>query len=78
VPGCVEALARLSISSDASISSPGAVLEQIRDCVLRHGFALEEVLPTANPACILRLERNGRIEPGMPTCWCSGRTRWSW
>jgi len=43
------------------------VLEQIRDCVLRHGFALEEVLPlaTANPARILRLERKGRIEPGM-------------
>jgi beta-aspartyl-dipeptidase (metallo-type) len=58
---------RLTISSDASTSAPGVVLEQIRDCVLRHGFALEEVLPlaTANPARILRLERKGRIEPGM-------------
>jgi beta-aspartyl-dipeptidase (metallo-type) len=58
---------RLTISSDASISSPGAVLAQIRDCVFRQGFALEEVLPlaTANPARILRLERKGRIGPGM-------------
>jgi beta-aspartyl-dipeptidase (metallo-type) len=60
-------LDRLTISSDASVTGPGSVLEQIRACVLEYDFTLEEVLPlaTANTARILRLPRKGRIEAGL-------------
>jgi beta-aspartyl-dipeptidase (metallo-type) len=58
---------RLTLSSDASTTSPGTLLDEIRDCVLRQGFSLEEVLPlvTANTTRILELERKGRLEPGL-------------
>jgi beta-aspartyl-dipeptidase (metallo-type) len=57
---------RLTISSDAAINSPSTVLQQLRDCVLNHGFALESVLPltTSNPAQVLNLWRKGRLEVG--------------
>ncbi len=60
-------LDRLTFSSDADGSSPAALLEQIRDCVCRHGFAIEELLPhvTANTARILGLEDRGRLERGL-------------
>jgi beta-aspartyl-dipeptidase (metallo-type) len=57
---------RLTVSSDASESSPGIVLDQLRACVLQEGFALEEVLPlaTANTARTLQLKSKGTLEPG--------------
>jgi beta-aspartyl-dipeptidase (metallo-type) len=57
---------RLTISSDASDSSPGIVLDQLRSCVLEEDFPLEEVLPlaTENTARILQLRSKGTLEPG--------------
>src|SRR5205085_4749291 len=57
---------RLTVSSDAAISSPRTLYEQFRTCVLEHGFPLELVLPllTANTAQALRLENKGRLVPG--------------
>jgi beta-aspartyl-dipeptidase (metallo-type) len=59
--------ARLTVSSDAGISSPSTPFRQLRGCVLEHGFALEEVLPlmTSNTARALRLDDRGRLAPGM-------------
>lgn len=55
----------LTVSSDASMTSP-AVMEQLRDCVLNHGFALEQVLPlaTRNTARILKLREKGEVRKG--------------
>jgi beta-aspartyl-dipeptidase (metallo-type) len=57
---------QLTVSSDASINSPRAHAEQIRDCVLNQGFALEQVLPlvTSNTARILKLAEKGALERG--------------
>jgi beta-aspartyl-dipeptidase (metallo-type) len=57
---------QLTISSDASQSSPKAVLEQLRACVLEGGFPLEQVLPfaTRNTAKVLKLRSKGCLEPG--------------
>jgi beta-aspartyl-dipeptidase (metallo-type) len=57
---------RLTISSDASQSSPKAVLEQLRACVLEGGFTLEQVLPlaTKNTAKVLQLRSKGCLEAG--------------
>jgi beta-aspartyl-dipeptidase (metallo-type) len=57
---------RLTISSDASESSPKNVLEQLRACVLEGGFSLEQVLPlaTKNTARVLKLRSKGCLEPG--------------
>jgi beta-aspartyl-dipeptidase (metallo-type) len=59
-------LSRLTVSSDAAISSPRALHDQICACVAEHGFPLELVLPlvTANTARILKLDRKGRLERG--------------
>lgn len=55
----------LTVSSDASINRP-AVMQQLRDCVLNHGFALEQVLPlaTRNTARILKLKEKGELRKG--------------
>jgi beta-aspartyl-dipeptidase (metallo-type) len=57
---------RLTVSSDASISSPRTLYEQVRAAVLRHGFSLELVLSlvTANTARVLRLDRQGTLATG--------------
>jgi beta-aspartyl-dipeptidase (metallo-type) len=57
---------RLTVSSDASQSSPRTLFDQLRDCVLCHWFALEDVLPlmTSNTAQILQLRSKGTLEPG--------------
>ena len=57
---------RLSASSDASITSTGSLLDQLRECVLEHGHALEEVLPhfTTNAARALKLHAKGRVAVG--------------
>jgi len=59
-------LERLTISSDASQSSPNVVLDQLRSCVLEGGFPLEQVLPlaTRNTAEVLQLRSKGSLEPG--------------
>ena len=58
--------ARLTVSSDAALNSPATVLQQIRSCVLKHGFALEAVLPlvTTNTARVLRLTGKGSLAEG--------------
>jgi beta-aspartyl-dipeptidase (metallo-type) len=57
---------RVTISSDASASSPSIVLDQLRECVLNEGFTMEHVLPlaTANTARVLQLRSKGSLEPG--------------
>jgi beta-aspartyl-dipeptidase (metallo-type) len=57
---------KFTASSDAAQSAPSLLLDQVRDCVLQHGFALEEVLPlvTANPARVLKLHAKGAIAAG--------------
>jgi beta-aspartyl-dipeptidase (metallo-type) len=56
----------LSISSDAAISSPRTLYEQIRSAVKNHHFELEQVLrlATENPARIMKLDRQGRLDHG--------------
>lgn len=57
---------RLTISSDASITSPRTLFDQIRSCIHVGGYALERVLPfvTSNTARVLKLDRKGKIEAG--------------
>jgi beta-aspartyl-dipeptidase (metallo-type) len=57
---------RLTISSDASISSPRTLFEQLRLCALEHEFPLEQLLPlvTSNTARVLKLEDRGRLAAG--------------
>lgn len=57
---------RLTASSDAAPVPPSLLLEQVADCVLRHGFALGDVLPlvTSNTADVLKLPTKGRLERG--------------
>jgi beta-aspartyl-dipeptidase (metallo-type) len=59
-------LNRLTLSSDAAISSPRALHGQICECVAEHGFPLELVLRlgAANTARVLKLDRKGRLERG--------------
>src|SRR3954466_9961050 len=56
---------RLTVSSDASESSPRTLFDQLRSCVLEHGFSLEQLLPhfTSNTARILQLKSKGGLEP---------------
>lgn len=58
--------ARLTASSDAAINSPTTLLEQIRDCILERGVALERMLPlvTTNTARVLGFHDKGRLQPG--------------
>ncbi len=57
---------RLTVSSDASISSPHTMSRQLRGLVTEHGMALEEVLPlaTTNTARVLALAEKGELAPG--------------
>jgi beta-aspartyl-dipeptidase (metallo-type) len=56
---------RITVSSDAAITSPRNLHRQLRACILDHGFSLEEVLrlATSNTADVLRLSK-GRLKPG--------------
>jgi beta-aspartyl-dipeptidase (metallo-type) len=58
--------ARLTASSDASISSPRTLYGQVRDCIINHGFAVELVLPlvTSNTARVLKLDGKGCLAAG--------------
>jgi beta-aspartyl-dipeptidase (metallo-type) len=57
---------RLTVSSDAGASSPGQLMDEWRDCVLRHRLPLERMLPlvTSNTATVLKLGGKGRIAAG--------------
>ncbi|HKP75422.1 MAG TPA: amidohydrolase family protein [Longimicrobiaceae bacterium] len=57
---------RLTVSSDASLTSPRLLFEQLRSCVLEHGMEISEVLAlaTRNSAGVLKLEHKGRLAPG--------------
>jgi beta-aspartyl-dipeptidase (metallo-type) len=58
---------RLTVSSDASISSPRDLHAQLRACVVEGRFPLELVLSlvTTNTARVLKLGRKGRLERGL-------------
>ena len=58
--------AQLTVSSDASLSSPGTLYEQLRGCIVEHGFSLEQVLPlvTTNTARVLKLDAKGTLDDG--------------
>jgi beta-aspartyl-dipeptidase (metallo-type) len=55
---------KLTVSTDASITSTMNLFTQFRDCVLEHNFALEKILPlfTLNTATVLQLGQKGRLE----------------
>jgi len=57
---------RFTASSDAALNSPGTLFEQMRECVVQHGVALDLVLPfvTSNTARVLKLKGKGTLEPG--------------
>lgn len=58
--------ALLTASSDAAISSPGTLLEQLRACVTEDVLPIEEALAlaTRNTARILKLHDRGMLEHG--------------
>jgi beta-aspartyl-dipeptidase (metallo-type) len=58
-------LRKLTVSSDASITSPRLVYEQIKGCV-QEGFPLAQMLAlaTSNTAQVLRLRNKGRLAVG--------------
>ena len=57
---------KLTVSSDASISSPRNLMEQVRTCIIDEKLPIETVLPlvTSNTADALKLSLKGRLEPG--------------
>jgi beta-aspartyl-dipeptidase (metallo-type) len=57
---------KLTVSSDASISSPANPYDQFRRCVLEEKMPMTRILPlfTANTAAALRLEHKGTITEG--------------
>ena len=57
---------KLTVSTDASITSPHNLFEQIRSCVVEHRFPLEQTLAlvTANTAKVLELSQKGTLEAG--------------
>jgi beta-aspartyl-dipeptidase (metallo-type) len=57
---------KLTVSTDASITSPQNLIEQIRACVIEHKFPIERILScvTANTAKALKLEQKGKLEEG--------------
>lgn len=57
---------KLTVSTDASITSPQNLLTQIRACVVKQKFPLEQILAcvTANTAQVLQFEQKGKLEEG--------------
>ena len=57
---------QLTVSSDASVTSPRNILDELRRCVIEHGMKLERLLPlvTCNPAKALKFKDKGRIKVG--------------
>jgi beta-aspartyl-dipeptidase (metallo-type) len=58
--------ARLTVSSDASISSPHTLHAQLRDCIVNQRLPVELVLSlvTANTSRVLKLDGKGRLAAG--------------
>lgn len=58
---------KLTVSSDASITSPLTFFEQIRACLLDGQFPVEQVLKlvTSNTATVLQFRQKGRLKPGF-------------
>jgi beta-aspartyl-dipeptidase (metallo-type) len=59
---------KLTVSSDASITSPMNLFNQLRECVLKHRLPITQVLSlaTVNPACALSLTSiKGRVAEGL-------------
>lgn len=58
---------QLTISSDAGLTSPKNLYNEVKDCVLQHRFKLEKILPlcTKNPAKALKLKNKGEIKLGF-------------
>lgn len=56
----------ITLSSDASFSSPATLLEQVKAVIKHFKWPLEKILPliTTNTARILKLDKKGRIEVG--------------
>ncbi|HVG46174.1 MAG TPA: amidohydrolase family protein, partial [Longimicrobium sp.] len=56
----------LTVSSDASLTSPRLLYEQLRSCVREHGMPLKDVLAlaTRNTARVLKLNQKGALEKG--------------
>lgn len=56
-------LGQLTVSSDAGISSPQELWQEIQKCVFEYGFSLAELLPhfTENPARVLQLPAKAAI-----------------
>jgi beta-aspartyl-dipeptidase (metallo-type) len=57
---------RITASSDASLSPPRSLFDEVRACITTLGLPVERVLPlvTSNTARTLKLATKGRIEPG--------------
>lgn len=57
---------KLTVSSDASVSSPMKFSKEVRGLVTEHGMTLDQVLPfvTTNTARVLKLEHKGALEAG--------------
>lgn len=69
IPTYIEAggrMDRLTVSSDAALSSPANLLSGLRDCVLAGLFGVEAMLrlATFNTAKVLKLDGKGEIRPG--------------
>jgi beta-aspartyl-dipeptidase (metallo-type) len=58
---------KCTVSSDSFLTGPHNLWEQLRSCVLHHGFQLEHIFPlaTSNTADVLQLRKKGRLRPGM-------------
>jgi beta-aspartyl-dipeptidase (metallo-type) len=59
-------IARLTASSDASISSPHTLYSQVRDCIINGRFTIEQALRlvTSNTARVLKLDGKGSLAAG--------------
>jgi beta-aspartyl-dipeptidase (metallo-type) len=57
---------KLTVSSDASITSPHNLYNQIRNCIVEERMPIETILPlvTSNTADVLKLEHKGRLAVG--------------
>ena len=57
---------KLTVSSDASITSPHNLFNQVRSCIVDHKIPIETMLPlvTSNTAAALKLSIKGRLEEG--------------
>lgn len=57
---------QLTVSSDGGKGKPSELFQVIKNCVLNHGFPLEQILPhfTFNTAQALKMSKKGRLSEG--------------